>query len=83
MIKKYVKKPIPIEAVQWTGKNFDEIDAFTGNNVFIEDGILKCRTLEGIMSAKNKYGDYLIKGPVNEFYICEKNVFEMTYDEIK
>ena len=35
MIKKYVKKPIPIEAVQWTGKNFDELDAFAGNNVLL------------------------------------------------
>ena len=25
MVKNYVKKPIPIEAIQWNGKNFDEI----------------------------------------------------------
>ena len=24
MSKKYVKKPIPVEAVQWTGKNYEE-----------------------------------------------------------
>ena len=39
MAKKYVKKPIPVEAVQWTGKNYDELDAFAGSNIFIEDGI--------------------------------------------
>ena len=35
------------------------------------------------MSAKNKYGDYVVKGPIGEFYICEKSVFEMMYEETK
>lgn len=83
IVKKYMKKPIPVEAIQWTGKNYDELDAFAGNNVFIEDGILKCKTLEGTMSAMNKYGDYLIKGVQGEFYICEKSIFESTYEEVK
>ena len=26
MIKKYKKKPVIIEAIQWTGKNLSEID---------------------------------------------------------
>ena len=25
MVKTYMKKPIQIEAIQWNGKNFDEI----------------------------------------------------------
>ena len=28
MNKKYVKKPIPVSAIQWTGENFEEIKAF-------------------------------------------------------
>ena len=28
MVKTYMKKPIPIEAIQWNGKNFDEIKKF-------------------------------------------------------
>lgn len=83
MIRKYVKKPIPIEAIQYDGNNFEELETFSNGAVFIEDGILKCETLEGVMSAFNKVGDYLIKGPFGEFYICEKKVFETTYQEIK
>lgn len=79
MIRKYVKKPIPIEAIQYDGSNFEELEAFSNGAVFIEDGILNCRTLEGVMSAFNKIGDYLVKGPFGEFYICEKKVFETTY----
>ena len=83
MIKKYVKKPIPVEAVQWNGINADEIadfskDAFfecdetTGTTLFI-------RTLEGNMKAR--IGDYIIKGVRGEFYPCEKAIFEETYNE--
>jgi len=31
----------------------------------------------------NKIGDYLIKGIRGEFYFCEKNIFEETYEEVK
>ena len=30
MIKKYRKKPVIIEAIQWNGKNLSEIDDFMG-----------------------------------------------------
>lgn len=30
MIKKYTKKPVQIEAVQYTGDNQDEVKAFVG-----------------------------------------------------
>ena len=34
MIKKYKKKPVIIEAVQWTGENLSEIDNFVGRTLF-------------------------------------------------
>lgn len=83
MVKKYMKKPIAIEVVQWTGDNFDEIEHFSNGNVFNQDGQLYCKTLEGTMKAANMVGDYLIKGVKGEFYFCEKSIFEQTYDEVK
>lgn len=80
MAKKYVKKPIPVEAVQYTGKNFDEVQDFCVD-AFIEDGWLHVHTLEGDMKAPSKAGDYVIKGIKGEFYICEKHVFEKAYEE--
>lgn len=79
MIRKYVKRPIPIEAIQWTGDNFDELEDFAGSNVWVEDGYLFVMTLEGAFKSKNKVGDYLIKGIKGEFYICEKKIFEESY----
>ena len=32
-MSKYIKKPIPIEAIQWHGGNEEEIRAFAGKNV--------------------------------------------------
>lgn len=80
MTKKYIKKPIPVEAVQYTGKNFDEVQSFC-TDAFTEDGWLKVHTLEGDMKAPNRTGDYVIKGIKGEFYICEKSIFEKTYEE--
>ena len=34
MKKKYIKKPIPIEAIQFTGDNFRELYDFAGNDVY-------------------------------------------------
>ena len=82
MKKWYIKKPIPIEAVQFTGSNFRELYDFAGNNVYLQDGWVYVHTLEGDMKMKNKTGDYLVKGVRGEFYFCEKNIFEETYEEL-
>ena len=82
-MKRYVKKPIPIEAVQWTGMNRAEIanlthDArFTYNDMDVE---LYIHTLEGDMHAN--VGDYIIKGIRGEAYPCAKEIFEETYEEV-
>ena len=38
-------------------------------------------TLEGTMLGKP--GDYLMKGVNNELYVCQKDIFEKTYEVIK
>ncbi len=81
MIKKYVKKRIPIEAIQWTGSNFEELQAFAGSDLYMQNGRLYIHTLEGDMAAANPIGDYLVKGIKGEFYFCEKAIFEESYEE--
>ena len=80
MVKKYVKKPIPVEAVQFNGHNIDEVNDFC-QDAFVEDGWLCVSVLEGIMKASNKVGDYVVKDAMGKFYICEKGIFEETYEE--
>ena len=79
---KYIKKPIPIEAIQWTGGNTDEILEFMSDNtpVFYTSGNIIINTLEGKMNAP--LGSYIIKGVEGEFYPCKKEVFEATYTRV-
>lgn len=81
MAKKYVKKPVVIEAVRWDGNNKVEIQQFM-NRYLDENTIchhLIIQTLEGnhIASA----GDYIIKGIKGEFYPCKPDIFWKTYEE--
>lgn len=85
---KYRKKPVVIEALQFTRSNFNEIKEFTdskAHNFTIEkriDGIATCiiPTLEGQHIATE--GDYIIKGIENEFYPCKPDIFEKTYEKV-
>lgn len=81
MIKQYVKKPVIIEAVEWTGDNLNEIQNFCKNNRYsIIGGELTIHTLEGDMIASTN--DYIIKGVASECYPCKPDIFELTYEEI-
>ena len=78
----YRKKPVVIEAVQWKGSNFVEIDEFitVPHETFPSQGIIKIPTLEGVMEATE--GDFIIKGIKGEFYPCKPDIFEQTYEQI-
>ena len=78
-IMKYRKKPVEIDAIQWTGDNKLEIFDFC-NMSYITDQELRIQTLEGSMIAS--VGDYIIKGVMGEFYPCKPDIFEMTYEKI-
>ena len=79
---KYRKKPVVIDALQWTGTmtNLAEMAAFTNDEVFVNDGKLEIDTLEGTMTASK--GDYIIKGVHGEFYPCKPDIFELTYEKV-
>ena len=79
-MKKYRKKPVIIEAVQYNGENIAEISEFVTNRGMSFDGELKIETLEGTMIAS--IGDYIIKGVKGEFYPCKPDIFEQTYEEV-
>lgn len=77
---KYRKKPVVIEAIQFTC-NFDEIEDFVGGDAEFREGKLVVATLEGAMQAK--IGDFIIKGIKGEFYPCKPDIFEATYEKVK
>lgn len=91
---KFRKKPVVVEAIQWTGSNLEEIRNFVGSDL-IEDYMeffdikrtlnkmlvdIAIDTLEGTMRVD--YGDYIIKGVKGEFYPCKSDIFLATYEEV-
>ena len=84
---KFRKKPIEIEAMQFTEESKNVVYHWmTGTNHyadFDEDNnpILRIKTLEGIMAAN--IGDWIIKGIAGEYYPCKPDIFEATYEPIR
>lgn len=84
MIKTLVKKPVKVQAVQWTGNNYKEIDDFVGHISFpysFDRDTLIIETLEGNHYARK--GDWIIHGTNGEFYPCKPDIFEKMYEEVK
>ena len=81
MDKKYRKKPVIIEAIQWNGENLSEIDEFTRGKVKNHESVLIIPTLEGDMYAS--LSDYMIKGVKGELYACKCNILDKTYEEVR
>lgn len=88
-VAKYRKKPVTIEAIQWTGNNQLEIHNFTEGDAvfktewetqFITSTVLYINTLEGKMKAP--IGWWIIKGVQGEFYPCNPDIFEETYEKV-
>lgn len=89
----YRKKPVVIEAIQWTGSNTQIIalwadpaltadkDLPEGWRVVVKEGKparLIIPTLEGDHEAR--IGDMIIKGVAGEFYPCKPDIFAATYE---
>ncbi|WP_206523127.1 MULTISPECIES: hypothetical protein [unclassified Mesorhizobium] len=95
-VSKFRKRPVVIEAIQWTGQNLFDVIAFTDGRPDIRSthaGMkwdeycelvardgLKIYTLEGKMNASP--GDWIIRGVQGEFYPCKPDIFEATYQPV-
>lgn len=80
---RYRKKPVVIDAMQYTGENFKEVmDWAEGMNGQLGWGIsanfIEINTLEGVMRADK--GDWIIRGVKGEFYPCKPGIFAATYE---
>jgi hypothetical protein len=79
-IKNYRKKPVVIQALQYTGKNSGEVYDFSEGKAAINDGVdfMTVSTMAGVMRVE--VGDFLIKGVAGEFYPCAAHIFDATYE---
>ena len=88
-MKRFRKKPVVIEAVQFTGgESGDAVTQFLGGYHAVETHRWKSNTEEGgfilTLEGEMEFGprDWIIKGIKGEFYPCRDDIFQATYEEI-
>lgn len=94
----YQKKPVVIEAIQWTGKNHREMFDFltnyefinefisnNGDNFYIDHSKVKGGLVIKTLEGEHiaSIGDYIIKGVKGEFYPCKPDIFADTYEPVE
>jgi hypothetical protein len=88
--KKFRKKPVVIEAIQFTGHNGNELRDWSGGVVVpspvLEPGpdnlsgrYVQIATLEGTMIGNE--GDWIICGVKGEFYPCKPDIFALNHED--
>lgn len=92
---KYKKKPVIIDAVQWTGKNHREMFDFLTQDTFSEESMkvtgdhfyIDHSKVEGGLIIKTlegehlaTIGDYIIRGVKGEYYPCKEDIFHQSYE---
>lgn len=88
-VVRYRKRPVTIEAFQWTGDNQAFLDwlndpardhSLEAFDYHADTGELKIKTLEGVMTAS--LNDWIIQGVQGEVYPCKPDIFEATYEPV-
>lgn len=83
------KKPVVIEAIQFNGRNFDDIKGLLRTPLYGRDVTTAhrvvgykytIRTLEGNMIVSP--GDWVITGVKGEMYPCKPDIFAQTYEPV-
>lgn len=88
----YRKKPVVIEAFEWTGGPDQSEDPEWAveairlgkvwfNNAGTPECTMEIATLEGNHVAE--VGDFIIKGVQGELYPCKPDIFKQTYELVK
>lgn len=90
--KRFRKRPVEIEAIQFTGDNWWLIEEWSEGQVITSPVLeptpdnptgayIQIKTLEGVMTAG--VGSWVIRGIKGEYYPCQDTVFRATYQEVR
>jgi hypothetical protein len=95
---KFRKKPVVIDAIQWTGREsdmpkvlefFGDLSTLPNPHGYVNAGLGYVPT-SGVLDIPTLEGimecspsDMIIKGVKGEFYPCKFEIFELTYDRVE
>jgi hypothetical protein len=82
---RFVKKPVEIDAIEFTGYNTSDIEEFMDRRLAVT-GVngrvyLNIHTLEGDFLASP--GDWIIRGIRGEYYPCKPDIFAKSYERVE
>ena len=83
---RFIKKPLEIEAEQFTKENKDRVFSWMSGNHYadFEDGVptLRSMTIHGD-EATARFGDWVVKdGAPGTYYPVKPDIFAKTYDAV-
>lgn len=83
----FVARPVEVQAIRYTGNNYDEIKAFCNGNCHLTStGHLVIETTEGTMPTKHPdyrkslVGYWIVRGVNGEFYPVSDRSMQMKYE---
>ena len=77
----FTRKPTTVTAMQWTGKNIEELFAFIPmNKLRFKNSRIYIKTMNG--KVRLHVGDYVVSGGVDDFYPLREEVFFNHYEYI-
>ena len=92
---KFRKKPVMVEAIQFSGTNFKEIIEFSNGKAVKKEVVGSSANGEGYPQHYESFyiitpeggmlirlNDWVIRGVKGEFYPCKPDVFGATYEEV-
>lgn len=80
---KYRKKPIEVDAIQWTGDNRTTLQEFAGAYITFGGVTLDrayVQTLHGVVTLAE--GDWLVRGPSRDFWPVKPDIFDESYEAV-
>jgi hypothetical protein len=80
-MRRFRKKPVEIEAVQWGGGNMGQVAALSRSaKILHSNGLLVIHTIEPCGDMKANLNDWVIRGVQGELYPCKPDIFAATYE---
>ena len=86
MIQKYRKRPTVVEAVEWTGDNYDEVKSFVGKcligETMLGEDILELTITNDCGDwGYARFGDMIIKDEYGNFIVMNPEWFKKNYEK--
>lgn len=80
---KYRRKPVVIDAIQWTGNNYPEVFEFTEGNAYPMGSHSETLGLSPDGDIKVEKGDYITRIAHGAYGLCKEVEFKKIYEQVK